>query len=354
MSYALLLDERETALYVKCLEVQERNPHLRAYPVLKSVMPLGDAAFVTVDKASIVDSIIDTILTKFPDAVATATATANAAGTVTGTANATTSTANSSTNPTILEELVLFERKSLNDLLASVKDGRYEEQSFRLLHAEGMLPRQRIVYIIEGMISQLTAPNQKITFSSMCSLLFFKGFNVMRTATTWETAQYLLFTLDKLKRSISEGGVIVSTVTTPPTPTTTELTTSLDNEVVDAPVSVSVSGYASVIKKVKKENITESNITEIILSQIPGVSGTAANAIVKHIHEMILVNRAAATGTVAVSDERNISTFSFLQYCRENPHAMDNIHIPIANSTKTRKINKSAVSAVIRYLGLAL
>ena len=29
-------------------------------------------------------------------------------------------------------ELLLFERKSLNDLAASIKDGRYAEQSFRL------------------------------------------------------------------------------------------------------------------------------------------------------------------------------------------------------------------------------
>ena len=31
--------------------------------------------------------------------------------------------------------IVLFERKTLNDLLSSISDGRYEEQSFRLLES---------------------------------------------------------------------------------------------------------------------------------------------------------------------------------------------------------------------------
>ena len=46
-----------------------------------------------------------------------------------------------------LDDLILIERKSLKDLLASIKDGRYEEQSYRLIHSSGFLPHN-IVYII--------------------------------------------------------------------------------------------------------------------------------------------------------------------------------------------------------------
>ena len=46
------------------------------------------------------------------------------------------------------DELVLFERKSLSDLAASIKDGRYSEQSLRL--SATLTPNHNIVYIIEG------------------------------------------------------------------------------------------------------------------------------------------------------------------------------------------------------------
>ena len=45
-------------------------------------------------------------------------------------------------------DLLILERKSISDLLASIKDGRYEEQSYRL---NGLnQPNHNIMYIIEG------------------------------------------------------------------------------------------------------------------------------------------------------------------------------------------------------------
>ena len=48
------------------------------------------------------------------------------------------------------EIIMIFERKSLADLVASVKDGRYTEQSFRL--SECPINNHNIYYIIEGNI----------------------------------------------------------------------------------------------------------------------------------------------------------------------------------------------------------
>ncbi len=45
---------------------------------------------------------------------------------------------------------LIIERKSINDLIASVKDGRYKEQKFRLVHASNSAC---IMYIIEGRIN---------------------------------------------------------------------------------------------------------------------------------------------------------------------------------------------------------
>ena len=38
------------------------------------------------------------------------------------------------------KDVLIVERKSLKDLLASIKDGRYEEQSHRLKNASGFAP----------------------------------------------------------------------------------------------------------------------------------------------------------------------------------------------------------------------
>ena len=45
------------------------------------------------------------------------------------------------------KEILIIERKSVQDLVASIKDGRYDEQSYRLIHSSG-LHRHHIVYII--------------------------------------------------------------------------------------------------------------------------------------------------------------------------------------------------------------
>ena len=48
--------------------------------------------------------------------------------------------------------IILIERKSLNDLESSIKDGRYSEQSIRLNSSE--IHNHNIYYLIEGNIQQ--------------------------------------------------------------------------------------------------------------------------------------------------------------------------------------------------------
>ena len=75
---------------------------------------------------------------------------------------------------------IIFERKSLGDLLSSIKDGRYTEQSYRL--EEYPLSNHNIYYIIEGSIEYLRNANQKQTiYSSIFTLNHFKGFSVINS-----------------------------------------------------------------------------------------------------------------------------------------------------------------------------
>jgi ERCC4-type nuclease len=173
-------------------------------------------------------------------------------------------------------DIVLFERKTLNDLAASIQDGRYKEQSFRLIEnaAATGFHTHNIVYIIEGDIEQYEAKrnkNNRITKtalqSAMVSLLYYKGFSVIRTMNLGETADFILHFADKVAKESADGAtpahdvVIVGDDTTTTTTTTTQ-------------------AYSEVgAKKEKRDYITRENIGEIMLAQVPGVSPKVAAAI---------------------------------------------------------------------------
>ena len=158
-------------------------------------------------------------------------------------------------------DFIIIERKSLSDLIASIKDGRYNEQSYRLIHSSGLY-RHHIVYLIEGGFAQLTNPSEKkMVYSAMTSLQFFKGFSLIKTTSIYETADWILYNANKLFASLKKG---------------TELWTPESSSNNDTP-----SNYCSVVKKTKKDNITPENIGEILLCQIPGISSVSAISIMK-------------------------------------------------------------------------
>ena len=170
-------------------------------------------------------------------------------------------------------DIVLFERKSLNDLAASIQDGRYKEQSFRLIEnatATGF-HTHNIVYIIEGDIAQYEAKrnkNNRITKtalqSAMVSLLYYKGFSVIRTMNLGETADFILHFADKVAKESADGAIPAHT-TGGDVPETVETAAQAYSEVA--------------AKKEKRDYITRENIGEIMLSQVPGVSPKVAAAI---------------------------------------------------------------------------
>jgi len=213
----IILDEREAMLYSDCLSIIEnKKTPFPTIQLTKEVLPLGD------------------ILVK--------------------------------TNEDI--SLFIIERKSISDLLASIKDGRYEEQSFRLLNSAEKYSII-IVYIIEGMFTY--HQDRKTILSAMTSLQFFKGFSVIRTCSLLETAEYIIHMADKIERNVKKGKTLFF-LRNPSLDTETQL----------------IPSYSTVVKKVKKENITAQNMGEIMLSQIPGISANAAITILKHTNGSFL------------------------------------------------------------------
>jgi ERCC4-type nuclease len=244
----VIIDERETALYNKCIELNT----FATIQLSKQVLPIGDILFKTDD---------DT------------------------------------------KTLCIIERKSLADLLASIKDGRYEEQSYRLSN-NGECSLHNVIYIIEGIMSTLRNPMEKrLVFSSIASLNYFKGFSVLRSSSVSETAELLLFAADKIARGTAEG-------------LSAGANASANTE----------QNYCTVVKKVKKENVTPQNIAEIMLCQIPGISSTNAIAIMKHFSSL--------------SD--------LIDKLKLNPDCLDDIRIE--SNGKSRKIGKNCVEGIRNYL----
>jgi ERCC4-type nuclease len=131
----------------------------------------------------------------------------------------------------------------VEDLAASITDGRYREQSFRMLEC-GLAPH-RIVYLIEGSLNASRMPKPTI-MSAMVSLWFSKGFTVVQTASTADTVEYLTHLLKKLQQEKVE-----------------------DTE------------YVSTIKVLKRHKATPEHIGTAMLAQIPSISPTIAAALIE-------------------------------------------------------------------------
>ncbi len=291
----IIIDEREENLYYKCDSLSNTTKTVMVY---KEVLPIGDIEIKTVEN----------------------------------------------------KPILIIERKSLSDLLASIKDGRYEEQSYRLIHSSGY-PSHCIIYIIEGMISQFGNPkDKKMIYSAIASLNYFKGMTVFRTSSLQETAELIIYMSDKISRNLLKG--IPPAYLIRHCSQSVDITPSCDaicasalstneNVKIDTPELnsdtipigfvenptpiVSNVDYCSVVKKVKKDNITTENIGQIILSQIPGISSVTSIAIMKHFN----------------------SFPHFIQEIQKNPNVLDNICIE--TNGKKRKINKTSIQSILKY-----
>ena len=203
------------------------------------------------------------------------------------------------------EEKLIIERKTVNDLLSSIKDGRYEEQSYRLNGLEHH--NHNIIYLIEGDVNKVNRfkENQieKLTsYSAMFSLNYYKGFSVFRTFNLDETALIICNMAYKLEKENSTGkkgfynnaknksNIDVDIIQNENQIENINKTGGDGNCEEENVIDTSEKDYVNVIKKVKKDNVTVDNIDEIMLCQIPGISSVSALAIIKKyntLHNLI-------------------------------------------------------------------
>jgi crossover junction endonuclease MUS81 len=154
--------------------------------------------------------------------------------------------------------LFIFERKTINDLLASINDGRYREQKARLKSSNA----RSITYIIEGdNITSSKNKNQKKLTSVYYNSIYRDGINVLFMKDVHDTATFLLL---------------------------------LSTKMIDKPENylgnIEEKEYINVckIKTEKKMNIDKDNCYLLQLCQIPSISKELAKKI-KDIYPSLMI-----------------------------------------------------------------
>jgi ERCC4-type nuclease len=192
---------------------------------------------------------------------------------------------------------IIIERKTVPDMIASIKDGRYMEQKARL-HASS-IPNHNILFIIEG--SRTGVAN---IHSTVFSLFYHSGFGVLFSTSVNDTARIINSFERKLNKDPQKTSYYLNSQT-PQTPQT----------------------YAAFLKPEKKANICKENTWIIMLQQLPYVSSSIATALMeKYINIPLLIDA-----------------------IKEDPNILDTFKIN-GNDGKPRKISSRAIKSITELL----
>jgi hypothetical protein len=337
----IIIDERETVLYEKCQQIYNDNYHNKASDQIKiehTTLFIGDI-FILNDEN---------------------------------------------------RHIAIIERKTLSDLLSSLKDGRYNEQCHRLIHSTG-IHQHNIIYLIEGGIFSLSFEERKLVYSIITSLNHFKGLTVIKTSNVNESAEFIISFTNKIsrnlkkkeypkywssiignpndeniyiKKTICDDNEIINGCNNLQSPffvtksitkltdnndlNSVELQTNLketniivnnftglvettdvshNNHSFTSSTELTEQTYVNLVKKEKKNNLTPSNIGAIFLSQIPLISSITANAIMK---------------------KYNNSLVELMKDIETNPNCLEGIYTE--KDGKKRKLGANVIKNIIVFL----
>lgn len=154
---------------------------------------------------------------------------------------------------------MVIERKTLSDLSASIKDGRYKEQKQRLLYS---LPKQtRKIYLIEGDDLRDFHLDKSVLDGVMINNVIRDHIMIYRTKNLEDTMNWLV----KIKEHVDKK--------------LEEILLSIEDKVGETP-------EYQVMKMVKKENLNEKVGFKTMLSVIPQISNSIADVLYEKYHDM--------------------------------------------------------------------
>lgn len=204
------------------------------------------------------------------------------------------------------EIVCLIERKTISDVIASIKDGRYKEQKIRLQNCG--IGNNKIIYLIEGPKLSLWDLSDKMVLGCITSTMIRDDLKVFRTVSIQETISFL----ERIYRRLIDNPEKII----------------CDNN--DKIIHVN---YANTLKVRKKENLTPQVCNILQLSQIPNVSQNMAVAILDKYGSIFNVCKAYTT----------------IEDIKQREKMVSEIKYDVANG-KQRRIGVIASSRLYQYL----
>lgn len=197
--------------------------------------------------------------------------------------------------------IMIFERKTINDLLASVKDGRYRIQKEKMLNCN---EHHKIMYIIEGSIkwNDDNDVDKKSIISSIINTQIRDKILVVQTTDIQDTCHFLIQTFQRISKDPSKYT----------RDTHNQITTKED-----------------FITKHKINN--KNDMFFFQLTQVPGISSKTAMALVKAFDNM----KDFYTKLLTLNDE-------------EKKTILQNIFIE--DKGKKRRINQKVVDNILTFM----
>jgi ERCC4-type nuclease len=163
--------------------------------------------------------------------------------------------------------ILIIERKTVNDLKASICDGRGREQKARLLNSG--IQRDRVMYLIEGNLdksldSKVSGLPVSTLVGSLINTQLRDNIKVYKTASMRETGEFIIKLLDKLNK---DG----------------------DDYFREGEQKISASEYSATLKKKKKANMTAEVWFISQLALIPQVTEKISEVIVKKYKNVMVL-----------------------------------------------------------------
>ena len=203
-----------------------------------------------------------------------------------------------------LQPLIIIERKTVSDIVSSIKDGRYNEQKARLNAAP--IHNHNIIFLIEG-----TRAGTNNVHSAAISTLFYSGFSVLFSTSITDSAKIILSFDQKINKDQNKL----------PYYSFNPSSNSNLNE------NQTHTSYAAILKPEKKANICKENAWIIMLQQLPHISCNIATALMeKYINIPILIDA-----------------------IKQNPNILDTFKI-LGSDGKQRKISSRAIASINQLL----
>ena len=224
--------------------------------------------------------------------------------------------------------ILIIERKTIDDLRASIKDGRHREQKSRLM---SNYPIEKIYYLIEGNILDYQIKyghvnldkTLKSLYGSMINTLVRDNLKIIKTIDFEESLYILKLIYQKI---LKQPNIFIKKHQVD----LTKANLSKDNSSND---NSSYDNYASLIKVKKKDNLTPKICQIAQLTQIQGVSNFIATIIIDNYGSLFNLCK------------------KYLELDNEELCCKLLVDLPIKTTTgKTRKLGKVLSERIYRFL----